>query len=136
MKVLKTGPAEAWDVVELPDNGFAFSTLWGTYLSVEADGSLRADAQSIEDSSIFYIKCQAKNRQTTRKKQVFHLLQQIKLASEIEVEQLKSRYSFGGKLEKLISKDKESLESAKRIGRLNEELVIRRARVTNDRYCK
>lgn len=122
------GPAEAWDIIDLPE-GFAFRTLWGTYLTAEPDGTLRADADVIGDEQKFFIKCQAKNRQTTKKKEV-------KLASAIEVEQLKTRYSFGGKLEKFLTEDSDMLEKAKKKGRLNEELVIRRAAIKNDRYCK
>jgi protein FRG1 len=132
------GPAEAWDVIEIPGEigGFAFKTLWNTYLAIEHDGSLRADSTEIHSAQTFYIKCQgfnslylAHNRQTTKKKEVT-------LASKTEIEQLKSRYSFGGKLEQFLSDDYEGIEKAKKLGKLNEELVNRRSKIKNDRYCK
>jgi hypothetical protein len=54
------GPAEAWDVIEIPGliGAFAFKTLWNTYLAIENDGSLRADSLIIGSNQTFHIKCQ------------------------------------------------------------------------------
>lgn len=60
----------------------------------------------------------------------------VVLASTTEVDQLKKFYSFGGKMAQFLSDDPVGLEKAKRKGKLNQELLDRRSKIKNDRYCK
>jgi hypothetical protein len=39
-------------------------------------------------------------------------------------------------MEKFLSEDTDELEKAKRKGKLNEAMLLRRAVIKNDRYCK
>lgn len=124
-------------MIEVESGGFAFKTFWGGFLTVEADGNLRADGAEIGITNIdlsgpnetFHIKCQFQNRLTTLKPEII-------LTADTEVAQLKKFYSFGGNMAKYLTHDHESLDRARKEGTLNAELLERRSLLKGDKFCK
>ncbi|KAJ3319877.1 hypothetical protein HDV06_005853 [Boothiomyces sp. JEL0866] len=119
------GPAESWNVIK-QKNGFALQNYWGQYLSYN-EGTIRCDSEHIADNEVFQIKMQYIHR--IEKK--VHVS-----AVSLEIEKLEKMHSFGKKELTALTRNVDELAKAKREGRLNEELLNRRALLKPDKFCK
>lgn len=121
------GPYCEWQV-DQTNAGFVFKGEYG-YLTIENDGTIRADADEAGANQSFSIKVQRKAQQEAKK--------QTKLLGAIaQAEKLRKVYSFGGRLEKFLEHDLDGLDHATKEGTLNQELLNRRSKMKADRYCK
>ncbi|KAJ3254821.1 hypothetical protein HK103_006811 [Boothiomyces macroporosus] len=115
------GPAESWNVIK-QKNGFALQNYWGQYLSYN-DGTIRCDSEQITDNEVFQIKMQIEKK--------VHVS-----AVSLEIEKLEKMHSFGRKELLDLTRNVDGLAKAKKEGRLNEELLNRRALLKPDKFCK
>ncbi|KAJ3220443.1 hypothetical protein HK099_004349 [Clydaea vesicula] len=135
------GQTEEWEVskVEGEEFGFSFKNHYGNYLSFEFKPNsistpCRSDKTEVEESEIFYVKCQAqfKYRKPKKPKKI-----KEENTEELEIEALKSFHSFGDQTQiKKSKKDFKILKKAKKEGLLNETLLDRREKLKADKFCK
>eukprot|EP00842_Homolaphlyctis_polyrhiza_P003121 jgi/Hompol1/380/HPOL_000238-RA len=144
------GPAEEWDLI-VRDDGFALQSMFGGFLSVQPDGSLRADVDTIGFKETLRFKCQAANKHRIDTSDGDAASRSaakgggdapgLSGLSGLEQEHIKkfqgqmgsqgARFRTGG-----VVLDTQALIDASKDGRLNEELLLRRAKTKSDKFCK
>ncbi|RKP23127.1 FRG1-like protein, partial [Syncephalis pseudoplumigaleata] len=146
------GPTEEWQPV-LREDGLAWQSIYGKYLSIEVDEfekatattttttrgkysgpRVRADAENITFREVFCVKHQA-TATRDRKRTSAHAGVDVD-DETYELQQLKRYQSGGGAHTSVSREDKHAIKRAKREGHLAQTLLDRREKLKADRYCK